>query len=462
MAEPYMRLAFEETPRYENAPVIAPYRVSTINFYWPVRTARIDPGISLFERNDEVRGTLSDPATLIDAYDPTANIGLYGYVNPLVPLLHLSGLVANGVVGLATNAVQTITMTGAPTGGTFTLTFGAQTTAALPYNATAAQVQAALQALTTIGIGNVYVTGGPLPATGVVVTFTGSLGGAPQATMTHADSLTGGTTPAVVVTATTVGAANASALDPDGNRVPTGVTLWTFTKRSGPVAKSAQLDIVRPGEAFYERLTGAGVSQLSLNANGELTTDLMGLVHSSITDPGLTPSYDSQAILPVRRGDFLLTWLSGSALVQDFSMQVANAIERGDHLGVRSYFRKRLDHTGASVRLTGNVTMRDITATEFAATMSQQTFAGKAAWKTPKTIGATAYPYSAWVTMPSVQLRSITTDPLTDTRRFGSSYDFWAAYDEAAGYDFQVVVANGMPLTAAGTSNPTPGIENYT
>lgn len=46
-----------------------------------------------------------------------------------------------------------------PTGGTFTLTCDGDTTTALAYNATAATVQAALEALAAIGAGNVAVTG---------------------------------------------------------------------------------------------------------------------------------------------------------------------------------------------------------------------------------------------------------------------------------------------------------------
>ena len=44
------------------------------------------------------------------------------------------------------------------TGGTFTLTAGGETTSALAYNATAAQVESALEALSSIGSGNVSVT----------------------------------------------------------------------------------------------------------------------------------------------------------------------------------------------------------------------------------------------------------------------------------------------------------------
>ncbi len=104
------------------------------------------------------------------------------------------------------DAVQTVALTGNPTGGTFTLTFGGQTTAGINWNATASQVQSALIALSSVGAGNVAVTGGPGPSTAWVVEFTGSLGLAPQATMTCSGALlTGGTSPNVSVTPTQVG-----------------------------------------------------------------------------------------------------------------------------------------------------------------------------------------------------------------------------------------------------------------
>ena len=55
----------------------------------------------------------------------------------------------------------TITLTNSPTGGTYTLTYGAQTTTALSHDASTGTVQAALATLTSIGNGNVTVTGTP-------------------------------------------------------------------------------------------------------------------------------------------------------------------------------------------------------------------------------------------------------------------------------------------------------------
>jgi autotransporter-associated beta strand protein len=79
--------------------------------------------------------------------------------------------------GTVISEVQTVTVTGSS--GTFALTFNGQTTAPLLFNATATQVQSALNGLPSIGGvgGSVSVTG-----TGGVytVTFGGTLGGSPQ------------------------------------------------------------------------------------------------------------------------------------------------------------------------------------------------------------------------------------------------------------------------------------------
>jgi len=102
--------------------------------------------------------------------------------------------------------VQQAAVTGGPTGGTFTLTFDGQTTAGIVYNATASAVQSALEALSNIAVGDVTVTGGPLPGTAVTISFGGAYDGVnvPQMTASSA-GLTGGTSPTVTVTTVTQG-----------------------------------------------------------------------------------------------------------------------------------------------------------------------------------------------------------------------------------------------------------------
>jgi hypothetical protein len=104
-----------------------------------------------------------------------------------------------------TDEVQTVTITGTPTGGTFTLTFNSQTTSAIAYNATASAVQTALEALSNVAPGDVTCAGGPLPGTPVTVTFGGAYDGANVPQMTATGTFTGGTSPAVAVTTTTPG-----------------------------------------------------------------------------------------------------------------------------------------------------------------------------------------------------------------------------------------------------------------
>lgn len=116
--------------------------------------------------------------------------GKYGPFSP-----HLSGA----------NEFQSIIATGG-TAGDFTLTFEGETTAAIAYNATAAQVQAALELLSNIDAGDLAVTGGPLPETAVVVEFQGKFAGENVATMVVTDNISNGS--AAVTVATEGGAGN--------------------------------------------------------------------------------------------------------------------------------------------------------------------------------------------------------------------------------------------------------------
>lgn len=101
--------------------------------------------------------------------------------------------------------VDVVTINGSPTGGTFTISVTAggstQTTTAIAYNASAATVQAAIQALTNVGTGNATVTGsagGPY-----TITFPDAIG---AATVTsNGAALTGGTTPTATTAQTAPG-----------------------------------------------------------------------------------------------------------------------------------------------------------------------------------------------------------------------------------------------------------------
>jgi hypothetical protein len=131
------------------------------------------------------------------------------------------------IAGAGTTEVQRVAITGTPTGGTFTLTYSGQTTGAIAFNATATTVQTALRALSNIGSTGVNVTGGPGPGTAWVVTFAGALAFTDVAQMTATSSLTGGTSPTVTVSTTTLGVTASPALTVTDSTRPT--LSWTYS-----------------------------------------------------------------------------------------------------------------------------------------------------------------------------------------------------------------------------------------
>jgi hypothetical protein len=83
-----------------------------------------------------------------------------------------------GVTGRRVNEIERITVNAS--GGTFTISHGGETTKELLFNASAAEVQSALEGLASIGMGNVVVKGGPGGEGGgtpYTVIFVGSLAG---------------------------------------------------------------------------------------------------------------------------------------------------------------------------------------------------------------------------------------------------------------------------------------------
>lgn len=115
----------------------------------------------------------------------------------------ISGSTSNGGSGSVTvelvqtgtpgrNMKQRIALPDGVTGGTFTLTWSGQTTAAIDFDATAAEVDSALEALSNIGSGDVSVAGDP--AGPWVVEFTGTLAQTTQPPISgNGASLTGQT-----------------------------------------------------------------------------------------------------------------------------------------------------------------------------------------------------------------------------------------------------------------------------
>lgn len=103
------------------------------------------------------------------------------------------------------NEKQTVKINNNPTSGTFTLTYDGQTTSAIAYNASNATIVSALEALSNIGVGDVAVTGGPLPNRTITIEFKGALAGTNVVQLTSNAASLGTTTSNLTVSRTTAG-----------------------------------------------------------------------------------------------------------------------------------------------------------------------------------------------------------------------------------------------------------------
>jgi hypothetical protein len=216
---------------------LVPFEVANDTIITPGTTASADGAVLLRAKTPGAAssglGQEGDAAELIDRLEYVASVTIAGtttggvdaetnteYVNRLASRLQLlsDGLVlpsdfaiyAQSVPGVDralaldgynpnANEIQTITVNA--TDGTYTLTFDGQTTAAIDYDATAATVQAALQALSNVAPGDVIVTGGPGGTAALAVEFSGTYDGTDVAAMTaDSGSLTGGTSTAAIAT----------------------------------------------------------------------------------------------------------------------------------------------------------------------------------------------------------------------------------------------------------------------
>lgn len=199
-------------------------------------------------------------------------------------------------IHLSTNATYTLTAGGSPpTAGTFTLTYVGQTTGNIAHNATAAAVQTALEALSTIGAGNVEVVATVATGTGKLDTaanvytieFVYALALAPRTLTGTFTSLTASAT--IALAAGVVGVAPTYlGVKPV---LPTQVDLYLADTWAGLAGASALTRGFSAGWSISDRwgmpwpigtaltnwIKGIENSQVKLTANLKLVADATGM-----------------------------------------------------------------------------------------------------------------------------------------------------------------------------------------
>lgn len=220
------------------------------------------------DANYDFTGFAADKRMMVDAMLSTDSIGrplfvgqdttaaLGGMTTGQGSLAGLPAYFSQGVSGKywrEGDKTQTATINGSPTGGTFTLSSGGNTTTALAYNAAAATVQTAVRAFGGI-FATVTVTGsggGPYTITFPDATSNVSAAAAPFSA--DGSLLTGGTSPSVTIAATGAGGTDSSlrAIGGDWGQAAYGVALDLSVKLS---TEGSYFDGTNWHSAFSENL----------------------------------------------------------------------------------------------------------------------------------------------------------------------------------------------------------------
>lgn len=396
----FVQIALEESPLAEGsyASAVAPNRISTVLHYPPARTARLGPSPQHLRRNDEVRGIRGEVPRLIDGYEPSGVLSSRAYPDLMVFLLELAGFV------------------GTPTAG------GALVTG--PIATTAIGVNALNSAVFNVASTSGFEAAGTFIYGGVATTYTGKT----------ATSFTG-----VGAHAATVGG------EAVAENVPVGVTKWVFAKRDSTDAQTARIRVNYLTENVLMEGYGFGVSGLTLNAMGEMSADLSGLyLRRLAADAATNPAVSASSINPFRRGDLYVSALAGGGRISDWTMAIANPLERIPTLGVdpASDWPSALEHGDDEVMVSGSIPKRILASADMDALMAASTFAMSARWTSDVLIGATTKAYKLVVELPKAQIVSGDADELAAKRRHGMGLDWAAAYDETLGYDVRITILN--------------------
>jgi hypothetical protein len=273
-----------------------------------LRTGSLGANRDLLTPDPEIGGGRDVNDSYLGAVVFAGDYEFYARFNALLTLLYAAFGTKLVKTPGGTPEVTTLTEGTAITAGTFTITYSAQTTSAIAFDATAAQVQAALEALSNIAPGDVIVTGGPIGDAPFVLTWGGTLLGNVTAPTVDVTSLTGTITVATATAGTDyIGASVHTFLPSDASSLPflcieerIGAGLEVFHYTDG-VVNTLHLESDANGylmgtAGIIARKQVAGVSALDPNAYFDNLPMVVGtnitVTYNAVSLPAKTFSFD--------------------------------------------------------------------------------------------------------------------------------------------------------------------------
>lgn len=192
--------------------------------------------------------------------------------------------------------------------------------------------------------------------------------------------------------------------DLTGSTIPTGASRHRWDSALVPTeVRVARITRGFPNEAVYLRDDGVTATAIEWGAGADndystATVSLSSLYQSRITNPSLTPTVDAVTVAPFDRGNMAVTtWLTGSGIATDMTFNLSNPVEPFRGLGAASRwystFQRPNDPGGATPRLSGTLTTRNIDAEDWDAIIAGTTWNFLTTQTSRTNIGATAFPY---------------------------------------------------------------------
>ena len=218
---------------------------------------------------------------------------------------------------------------------------------------------------------------------------------------------------------------------------PLDLQQFMCAAMGAPVAATSVFTMTEPppsfkivgasGDSKFQIATGMGVEELSFKFNGgilEMDASLVGLTCVDAADPTITPVLDTAA--PFRKGDMTLTWLSSTAVTEDFDWKITSGIEAINAFVSGTLWPDTLQYAnGALPTVSGTIGKQSMVAADIAALAAGTPFS--------VTIALTRASMGVSLVLPACQLVGVERDPIAAERRRAGRYMWEARYPAAGG-----------------------------
>jgi hypothetical protein len=245
----------------------------------------------------------------------------------------------------------------------------------------------------------------------------------------------------------TTTAGNGVITDPDGGVIPTGATKHVWTAPFGPTGlnpQTCQRQAAYKDESVFFKLKGCATDTLAItspNTGGvHIVASGPALYMVRIADPALSPTYESLTIPPFMHTQLTLTWLAGSAVTEDFTVNISNPMSTVRSMAAATMFPDTVEKDAPPIIFTGSIPKRHIGTTDFDALVAATGFAAKARWQSTANVTG-SYKYAMWIEFLNCQYTGGGPAALQNARRLPASFDFKSTYSGTPG-STKVTVVN--------------------